>query len=681
MAAGSIVIDLLARTASFETDIGRASKTAEKRLKEMSKQASVAAAAFGAMTGAIAAVALTKFISNTIEAEKEQAQLGAVLKSTGEAAGYSRKQLNDMASSMANISTLSAGEINQAQTALLAFTGIAGEEFPKALQSAIDMAARTGMSVVQASETIGRALDIPSQGLTSLSKQGFRFTDDQKKLAERLEATGRTAEAQGIILGALEESYGGAAQAARNTMGGALQALKNQIDDLMTGEDGSVNGLTQGINDFTDILASEDTKTAFADFSSMLLGMVGDFAKASAASRSFLMGGLATAEGALMGSSDPFAESAKLRDEIKDMEDAAARAEGVNRWVFDQGIAYRKARLKILASETNDMFGGMFPNDVPMLSENIIRPSAASPSGSKGKKATVDKDPLGTFIKGEDIEYALQAYQKYLDHIGEATGRTKEKIATQQNEWLAIALENGDATYADILNGMEKTTLKAGELSGDIGEFALEAARNIQSSLGDGLYDILSGNFDNIGSKFGDMILRMAADAAAANLAGALFGDYDKSGQIGGILGNLAGSLFGNSSGNLSGSSLSGASWGTKYTFDSGGFTGHGGKYEPAGIVHRGEVVFSQDDVRRNGGVSRVESMRLRGYSGGGVVGASSMSGGGNGAPVFNIINQSSQPVQAKSSGPQFNGKEYVTTIVLTDLKNNGPIAQQMGRR
>ncbi|MGS5704468.1 transglycosylase SLT domain-containing protein, partial [Acinetobacter baumannii] len=33
--------------------------------------------------------------------------------------------------------------------------------------------------------------------------------------------------------------------------------------------------------------------------------------------------------------------------------------------------------------------------------------------------------------------------------------------------------------------------------------------------------------------------------------------------------------------------------------FSDGGFTGSGGKYEPAGIVHKGEVVWSQEDIRR----------------------------------------------------------------------------------
>ncbi|MGZ4521944.1 MAG: hypothetical protein ACXVXO_00790, partial [Mycobacteriaceae bacterium] len=57
--------------------------------------------------------------------------------------------------------------------------------------------------------------------------------------------------------------------------------------------------------------------------------------------------------------------------------------------------------------------------------------------------------------------------------------------------------------------------------------------------------------------------------------------------------------------------------------YDVGGYTGPGGKYQPAGVVHAGEVVFSQEDVAAHGGVAAVEAMRLfRGYAGGGIVSA-----------------------------------------------------------
>ncbi|GAB2767502.1 peptidoglycan DD-metalloendopeptidase family protein [Sinomonas soli] len=55
--------------------------------------------------------------------------------------------------------------------------------------------------------------------------------------------------------------------------------------------------------------------------------------------------------------------------------------------------------------------------------------------------------------------------------------------------------------------------------------------------------------------------------------------------------------------------------------FSEGGYTGPGAKKKPAGIVHAGEVVWSQDDIARWGGVGVVEALRrARGYLGGGLV-------------------------------------------------------------
>jgi tape measure domain-containing protein len=66
--------------------------------------------------------------------------------------------------------------------------------------------------------------------------------------------------------------------------------------------------------------------------------------------------------------------------------------------------------------------------------------------------------------------------------------------------------------------------------------------------------------------------------------------------------------------------------------FDRGGYTGPGGRKTPAGVVHAGEVVWSQDDVRRAGGVANVEALRtnrVRGFADGGAVGGSSRIGAG----------------------------------------------------
>ena len=57
--------------------------------------------------------------------------------------------------------------------------------------------------------------------------------------------------------------------------------------------------------------------------------------------------------------------------------------------------------------------------------------------------------------------------------------------------------------------------------------------------------------------------------------------------------------------------------------FANGGYTGHGGKYDPAGIVHKGEGVLTQEEIKALGGPQGFEDLRKsirRGYSAGGLV-------------------------------------------------------------
>ena len=88
-------------------------------------------------------------------------------------------------------------------------------------------------------------------------------------------------------------------------------------------------------------------------------------------------------------------------------------------------------------------------------------------------------------------------------------------------------------------------------------------------------------------------------------------------GGMNNMLGKLPGVDF-----RLSGIDMAG--WAT------GGFTGPGGKYEPAGIVHRGEYVMDQATVRAAGGPAYFDGLRrqLRGYANGGYVLPGYASGG-----------------------------------------------------
>ncbi|MEW9602658.1 phage tail tape measure protein [Escherichia coli] len=87
-----------------------------------------------------------------------------------------------------------------------------------------------------------------------------------------------------------------------------------------------------------------------------------------------------------------------------------------------------------------------------------------------------------------------------------------------------------------------------------------------------------------------------------------------------GIVGSIGSAIGGAASGGASasgGTAIQAAA--AKFHFATGGFTGTGGKYEPAGIVHRGEFVFTKEATSRIG-VGNLYRL-MRGYATGGYVG------------------------------------------------------------
>lgn len=253
---GTLTIDLVAKTGLFEQGMDRAARTASQKMSQIERQVKRFGTIGGVAIGGAIAAGIGVLVRNTIQAEQTIAQLDAILKSTGEAAGYTRDQLIAMAAEFQKESTFGSNEIIEAQTRLLSYSGILGENIPRAMQAVIDQSTRLGMSLSQSAETIGRALESPSKAAAALAQQGFgaAFTKEVRATIDALVAAGREADAQIMILEILEESYGGAAEAARGTFGGALKALRHTINDVMTGGSGDLVGLTQAVNDLNDAL-------------------------------------------------------------------------------------------------------------------------------------------------------------------------------------------------------------------------------------------------------------------------------------------------------------------------------------------------------------------------------------------------------------------------------------------
>lgn len=129
----------------------------------------------------------------------------------------------------------------------------------------------------------------------------------------------------------------------------------------------------------------------------------------------------------------------------------------------------------------------------------------------------------------------------------------------------------------------------------------------------------------------------------------------------------------------------------SKYTgglvgFDEGGFTGQGGKYTPAGIVHKGEYVFTKEAVSRLG-VNYLDQLNYQrkakpqGYASGGSVGgyapSTPMNANNQGVKV-NIINNG-EPTNANVETKETSGGLEITVELVQAIarKEAGTIMQQ----
>lgn len=263
------------------------------------------------------------------------------------------------------------------------------------------------------------------------------------------------------------------------------------------------------------------------------------------------------------------------------------------------------------------------------------------------------RDQLTGSISSETYQQEIVLLQQNLDARLEAQGRYFDSLRTLQSDW-SVGASAALADYADMAANVAKS--------------AAGAFSNAFNGMEDALVSFITKGKADFASLADSIISDMVRIAVQQSITGPL------AGALGGLFGNSVSgvsdaSFVQQAGGDGIGRLISANGW------DSGGYTGPGGKYEPAGIVHKGEYVLNQSATQRMG-VATLDRIN-KGYANGGLVGGGSAPMGGGDMKV-ELINQSSQPVQAKASGPTFNGKEYVTTIILSDLRTNGPIRRAM---
>lgn len=204
-----------------------------------SKFGGIRTSAFALAGGITAAVgALGYFVKSAAESQAVAAQVEAVIKSTGGAAGVTAQEVDKLATSLALKSGVDDEAIASGQAVLLTFTNVRNEVgagndiFNQATKTILDMSVALGTDLQSANIQVGKALNDPIKGITALTRVGVTFDEQTKKQIKTLVESGKTMEAQKIILAELRREFGGSAEAAGNTFNGKINILKVSLGNL-----------------------------------------------------------------------------------------------------------------------------------------------------------------------------------------------------------------------------------------------------------------------------------------------------------------------------------------------------------------------------------------------------------------------------------------------------------------
>ena len=345
---GTVTVKFLGDT----TDLKKASDDADSALGKVgSSVAGMAKTA--AMVGIPALVGFgAAAVKAFAESEQVSAQTEAVLKSTGGAAKVTAGHIGDLAGSLANMSGVDDEVIQSGENMLLTFTNIrngvskSDDVFDQATKTMLDMSVALGQDTKQSAMQLGKALNDPVKGVGALSRVGVKFTAEQKDQIATLVESGKTMEAQKIILKELQVEFGGSAKAAGETFGGQLNRLKVMAGNFMEEVGGKlipvimklasvftetvIPAVSMVLNAFRNLFSGyEDSANGFAEEFDELFGGNGKFIGTFRAVGEFILNTIDTIKNVFKGGTSAISdESGQISTIIGQLRDTFSSAFG-----------------------------------------------------------------------------------------------------------------------------------------------------------------------------------------------------------------------------------------------------------------------------------------------------------------------------------------------------------------
>lgn len=208
--------------------------------------------------------------------------------------------------------------------------------------------------------------------------------------------------------------------------------------------------------------------------------------------------------------------------------------------------------------------------------------------------ATLEQASASAILAGasDEEQNNMQAQIAFLREELQLRGKLSDTLSAKEGKQYDIQ---------DAAKAVEKET-------GDLGEFTKQAAKNMQDAMAEFFFNPTKDGMESISESFGKTIQKMIANAAAAQLGKVLFGNLDKTGDLGGIVGSGLSALttaFGFHDGGIVGSgdhsftrTVPASLFNNAPRYHSGGIVGD----EVPAILKKGERVLTKEQQQGMGG-------------------------------------------------------------------------------
>ncbi|MEE8128194.1 phage tail length tape measure family protein [Candidatus Vondammii sp. HM_W22] len=630
-------------------------KKASKNFKSFGSRVSKVSgllAAVGAGMGFSAVIAATK------RQEQAMAQLEQRLKSTGGVSGYTAKELEKMAGALQKLTTFGDEAVMEMQSLLLTFTNVRGGVFEDTTKIILDMSVAMNQDLKTSALAVGKALNDPVKGLTALSRVGVQFTNKQKAVIKSLQETGDVAGAQRLILQELQVEFGGSAAAAADTFGGALDQLGNAFGDLLE-QKGGLNDAKSGIKELTAILQDPAIVEGLNSLISGAATFAGWMAQAvsSAVEVTKYIG--EEIEANIYGVS--YDDIVRLEDQAEKIRESLAGGFW-SYWNGDEQRAelkllesqieayYNKPRPPLIETPKQDNPTGasytvntdadknaariknQFTATLTAMQRQLTMLNTTTQQErvlweiQNGRYANLTSQQQNALLQAaKNIDQRKETIQALKDEAlaaDEATKKQEEydaELASQAQKWrdlvnpvndmqrnleeLDLLLEKGKIsweTYGDAvfhaMDGMSDSTDIAGD---EMDQFAIQAAREMQNSFSDFLFDPFNEGVEGMLRGFVKTIHKMVSELLAQQMLSSFLNSMK---GVGGWVGVAASTLAANvkHSGGIAGSGptrqVSPLIFANAPRYHSGGIAGLQPTEVPA-ILQQGEGVFTKDQM------------------------------------------------------------------------------------